>query len=399
MTVASEVAVVGTARTPFGKFGGVLRDVSLASLGATAVGAALSRAGVPADAVDEMAIGVNFPGADRSIARQIQLRSGVPEDRVAYTIDRACCSSLNAITHVARSIRLGEANVGVAGGAENLSAVPYFLEGVRWGHRRGDIVMSDKLVVSCPHTHVPRAQQASNEAARYGVDRESQDLWALRSQLNCAKAVANGAFDDEIVPVEVVTEHHSESLAVDECPRPHTTIERLRALPTVNGSATVTAGSAPDLSTGASALVLASAEHVAAPLAVLRGFAMTSGPPEQIASVPARAARMALTRSGLALDDIDLFEINEAFAAVPLVATLELADGDRQLAEHLRERTNVNGGAIALGHPTGATGGRLVLTMIAELRRRGGGRGLVTMCGGIGEAEALIVEVADGEAA
>jgi acetyl-CoA C-acetyltransferase len=396
--MGQQVVVAGYARTPFGKFGGALRGLRLPALGAVAVRAALSRADVDPAAVDELAIGVNFPGSERSVARQIQLRAGVPDDRTSYTVDRACCSSLAAVTLASRGLRLGDTAVAVAGGVDNLSRVPYFLETARFGSRLGDLRLVDQLVVSCPHTGVPRAVQAATEAARYGVGRDEQDEWALRSQERYQRALAGGLLAAELVPVDEPDEDGRRvSLDRDEVPRPDTTLAALAKLPTVNGSTTVTAGNAPDLSSGASALVLMSQEaargHGVTVRARLFGFAMASGDPQRIASMPARSARLALQRAGLQLSDVDLLEVNEAFAAVPLVTTLELADGDRRRAEKLRERTNVGGGAVAVGHPTGATAGRLVMTLISQLTARGGGTGLVTICGGVGEAEAVLVRV------
>ncbi|HEY2563667.1 MAG TPA: thiolase family protein [Acidimicrobiales bacterium] len=395
---ADGVAVLGFARSPFGKFGGSLREATLPELASAVVCAALDRAGVAPDDVDQLVFGVNFPGSDRSIARQILLRSDIPVDRNAYTVDRACCSSLTALAAASRSIRLAEASVAVAGGAENLSRVPYFLEGVRWGHRLGNLEMSDQLVISCPHTHEPRARQASREALEHGIDRTQQDEWALRSQERYAKALAAGWPAEEIVPVPGADQRGAAiTFEHDEVPRPTTTAAGLASLSTIYESETVTPGNAPDLSSGASALVLAgtrtTAGRVRPPLATLRGFAAVSGEPRRIASIPATAISAALNRAGLTLDQIDLIEINEAFAAVPLVSTLILAGGDGQRAQALRERTNVNGGSVAMGHPTGATAARMVMTAICELRRRGGGTAAVALCGGIGEGEAVIVEV------
>ncbi len=390
----ADVVIAAAARTPFGAFGGALRSLSIPELARLAGQEALRRADVDVHDVEELVLGVNLPGSDRSLARQAQLRIGIPDDRNAYTVDRACCSSLTAITMVSRSLRLGEISVGLAGGAENLSRVPYFVEDMRFGHRLGDVTLKDQLVISCPHPHVPRAVQAADEALAFGVDRSEQDAWALRSQQRYAAAQAASRFDEERFPVEVAG---GGMLAADESPRPDTRPERLAALPTVYGSRTVTAGNAPGLSTGASAVVLMSRAQASdrglRPLATVVATAMASGHPSGIASIPALAAQAALTRAGLALTDIDLIEINEAFAAVPLVTTLVLADKDQRLAESLREKVNVNGGAIAIGHPTGATGARLVMTLAYELRRRGGGLGLVTICGGIGEAEAIIIRV------
>ncbi|MEY2524296.1 MAG: acetyl-CoA C-acetyltransferase [Ilumatobacteraceae bacterium] len=373
-----------------------MRDVSIPDLGAIAAIAAMQRAGVAPEDIDELAMGVNLPGSDRSIARQTALRAGIPDTVTAYTVDRACCSSLTALSMVRRAVLTGDATIAIAGGGENLSRVPYFLDGMRFGKKLGNIVLEDQLVISCPYTGVPRAMQASDEGALHGIDRAAQDEWALRSHERAAAAQRDGLFDDEITPVAF--DGDAKLLDHDESIRPDTTLERLLRLPAVNGSATVTAGNAPGLSTGASFAVVASAERARTEgrpvLAEVICVAQAAGHPAKIGSIPAVAARTALRRAGLTLDDMDLIEINEAFAVVPLVATLVLAEGDEAAANKLRERTNVNGGAIALGHPTGATGLRLIMTAAGELRRRGGGRALITMCGGVGEGEAAVIEVA-----
>lgn len=393
--VDREVWVVGYARTPFGKFGGQLRNLTLPELGARAVTGALERSGVSSNDVDEIIMGVNFPGGDRSIARQVQLTAGIPDDKVAYTVDQACCSSLTAVTMASRGLRLGDTSVAVSGGVENLSRVPYFIDAARFGQRLGDIVLTDQLVISCPYSGVPRAVQASSEAAAYGVGRVEQDEWACRSQERYAAALAEDFFADEIVPTVVPGPHDTDIIIdQDEPPRPNTTAAALSKLTTVNSSATITAGNAPDLSSGAAALVLTNdASACDIKLAQLEGWSMASGDPQHIASMPATAGQMALRKAGLTLSDIAVFEINEAFAAVPLVSTLVLANGDKAEVERLRARTNLWGGAVAIGHPTGATAARLIMTTINQLRRRGGGTGLVCICGGIGEAASVIVQV------
>lgn len=393
-----EIVIVAAARTPFGRFDGTLRDVGIPELGSAAVTEALRRAGVATGDIDEVAIGVNFPGSERSLARQIQLRAGIPEDRNAYTVDRACCSSLAAVSLVRRGLRLGETRFGLAGGAENLGRVPYFLDRLRWGNRLGDVTLIDQLVISCPYTRVPRAVQAAAEAAEFGVGRTEQDEWALRSHERYGKALARADLDDELFPVSFTVGSSQVRADADEAYRPGVTSDKLAALPDVYGSGSVTAGNAPGLSAGASAVVLSTAAVAAErgldTWATVVSMARASGPPRKIASIPAVAARHALAAADLELDDVDLIEINEAFAAVPLVTTLALADGDRSRAAKLREITNVNGGAIAIGHPTGATAARQLMTATLELRRRGGGTGLITICGGIGEAESAVIRVA-----
>ncbi len=401
----NEVVVISAVRSPFSKFGGMLKGFTLPELGGLITAEAIRRAGLEPQEVEELAMGVNLPGADRSIARQVLIKAGIPPERVAYTVDRACCSSMAAINMASRSIRLGEIGVAVAGGTENMSKVPYFLTDLRWGHRLGDLTLKDQLIIACPMTGKPRAIQAGEEAVEYGISRAEQDRWAVRSHQNYAKAHEAGKFKDELTTIEVAQERGAPLLfSEDESPRPDTTLEKLAKLPLVYNSPTVTAGNAPGLNTGASALVLMSKEVAQQrdkqPLATLVSWAMASGHPDRIASIPAVSARLALEKVGLTLADLDLIEINEAFAAVPLVSTLILAGGDQEQAEIIRAKTNVNGGAIAIGHPTGATAARLVMTMIYELRRRrqaaGETRpyyGLATLCGGIGEAEAIIVKV------
>jgi acetyl-CoA C-acetyltransferase len=400
-----EVAVISAVRSPFGKFGGALKDFSLPKLGGLVVSEAIRRAGISPDDVEEVATGVNLPGADRSIARQLLIEAKIPPSSVAYTVDRACCSSMAAINMASRSIRLGDASVAVAGGTENMSKVPYFLTDFRWGHRLGDVTLKDQLVIACPMTGRPRAVQAGEEAVEFGVTRLEQDCWALRSHKKYFEAKDAGKFKDEMVSIEAPQERGKPVLvAEDESPRPDSTIEGLSKLPLIYGSPTVTAGNAPGLSTGASALVLMAPEEAKRrnkkPLATLIGWAMASGHPDKIASIPAESARLVLEKAGMTIDDIDVIEINEAFAAVPLVSTFIMAGRDREKAEAIRAKTNVNGGSIAIGHPTGATAGRMVTTLIYELRRRlqqnGNGRpyyGLATLCGGIGEGEAVIVRV------
>jgi acetyl-CoA C-acetyltransferase len=399
-----DIAVLSAVRTPLVKFGGTLRDLTHPQLGAHVVKEAVRRSGLEPNDVDEVAFGVNLPGADRSIARQVLVDSGIPPERVAYTVDRACCSSLAAITLASRSLRVDDAKVAVAGGAENMSRTPYFLTQQRWGHSLGDITLKDQLVISCPMTGRPRAVQAGEEAVEYGITREQQDVWAARSHQRYIAARDAGKFDEEIFPIEVDKGREGViEFGVDEAVRADTTVEKLAKLKPIYGNPTVTAGNAPGLSTGSTALVLTKVKEAEArgltPLATLHGWSMVSGHPDRIASIPAVAIAVALEKCGLTLDDVDTVEINEAFAAVPLVSSHILADRDEVKAEILREKINVNGGAIAIGHPTGATAARLVMTAMYELRRRHAADpsrayySVVGICGGIGEAEAVVVRV------
>lgn len=393
-----EVVIVSAARTPFDKFGGPLKNMSTVALASIATKEAMRRAELQPEDVEEYYLGINMPTQNRSIARQAALESGIPETANALTVDRACCSSYSAIAMGYRAIALGEAKIAVCGGSENMSNVPYFLNDLRWGKRIGDIVLKDIMVVSCPYTGEPRAVQAGKGAVQYDISRELQDIWAYGSQQKYAAAEAAGKFKDEIVPVVMQDKKGKETVIDrDQSPRPETTLEGLMRLPTVYGSPTVTAGNAPGLSTGAAMVTLMSkAEAVKRglkPLATIIGHAQASGHPDDIASIPAEAAKKALQKAGLTIDQIQLIEVNEAFAVMPLVTTKILGESNEGKVEALRKITNVNGGAIAIGHPTGATAARLVMTVCREMRRRGGGYALATICGGIGEGECMVFKV------
>jgi acetyl-CoA C-acetyltransferase len=393
-----EVVVLGAVRTPFGKFGGTLKDFTLPELGEIVIVEALKRAGVPAADVEEVAMGVNLPGSDRSIARQAALRAEIPPTVPAFTVDRACCSSMAAVNMVSRALRLGDAKIVVGGGTENMSHVPYFIHDARWGKRLGDIVLKDQLIISCPYSGKARAVQAGEEAIEYGVGREEQDRWALRSHQRVVAGQEAGFFEAETIPVEVPQRKGPPILFErDEEVRADSTLEKLARLRTVYDSPTVTPGNAPGLSTGAAALVLATKSEAERrglkPLATIRTWAMAAGHPDKIASIPAAAAQKALDNMGMTVDDVDLIEINEAFAAMPLVSTQILGGGDPDKIEAIREKTNVNGGAIAIGHPTGASAARLIMTIIYALRDRGQEWGLAAICGGIGQGESVIVQI------
>lgn len=393
----NDVVIVSAVRTPFDKFGGPMKDMNTVELGSIVIKEIVERAGVQPEEVEEVYLGINMPTQNRSIARQAALSAGLPEATNALTVDRACCSALAAIAMGYRAIALGEANIVVGGGSENLSNVPYFVSDLRWGKRIGDVVLKDIMVVSCPYTGAPRAVQAGKGAVEYGVSREEQDEWALNSHLKYFAAQAENKFQTEIKPIVLKGKKGDTVIDTDQSPRQDISYEGLAKLKTVYNSATVTAGNAPGLNTGAAAVLMMSKQEAekrnVKPLATIISHAQVSSHPDGITYTPGYAAKKALQKVGMTIEQMDIIEINEAFAAMPLVSSLVLADNDKDKAAAIRQKTNVNGGAIAIGHPTGASAARLLMTVCYELQRRGGGYGLVTICGGIGEGESMIVKV------
>lgn len=394
-----EVVIVSAARTPFGKFGGLLKDFTAVDLGTKAVLASLKRINLDPAAVDELYLGVAVLAGTASVAaRQILFTSGLPPHTPSLTVDRACCSSMTCIGLGLRNIRSGEIHAAIAGGMEAMSQTPLIARGVRWGVRLGGVMLEEPLFLRNPILNIPLAVGAAEVALQHGVSREEQDQWALRSHQRYFSALEAGKLADEIQPVEIPSEKGStRSLNRDESPRSDTTIEKLRALPTVYGSKTVTAGNAPGLNDGASALILMSKERQKelgiVPLAKILAYVNIAGDPLASPYLPAHAILKALERAGRKLSDLKRLEINEAFAATALVSTKVLSSDSEKVLEELRSITNVNGGAVAIGHPTGASGGRIAMTLVYELRRAGGGLGAAAICGGYGQSDAVIVEV------
>lgn len=392
--MGEDVVIVAARRTPFGRFGGALRDLDAAELGSRAIRAALAQVGASPEVVDRVVWG-NCMGAatlGQVPARQAAMRAGIPPSAPALLVEQACTSGLWAVALAARFLLWGEAEVIVAGGMESMSQVPYVLPKARWGHRLGHGPLTDALLnaLTCPITGVHMGVYAGRAAVERGLGREAQDRWALRSQERYAAALAAGKFGDEVVPVEVPGRGGPQVVARDEQPRPETTYEGLAALPPAfEVGGTVTAGNAPGLNDGAAALVLTTRTRAAAegwePLARVVGWGEAAAPPAEINTVPAEAAHAALQAVGLRPEDIALWEVNEAFAAVTLtvIQCLGLDPG----------RVNVNGGSVAIGHPVGATGARILMTLVYELRRRGGGLGLATICGAGAHGKAVVVEV------
>ncbi|MDQ3085872.1 MAG: acetyl-CoA C-acetyltransferase [Actinomycetota bacterium] len=378
--------IVSAVRTPFGRLGGGLAKIPATELGSTAIRSALERAGVEPDEVEYVIMGqVLQAGVGQAPARQAAIGAGIPKEVPADTINKVCASSIRAIEIADLMIRAGGHDVVVTGGMESMSNAPYLLPKARFGYRLGngevvDHMVFDGLTSSFDGLHM--VQQASNVSRELGISREDQDTWAYRSQQRAAAAQDEGRFADEIVPVGEVT--------ADESIRRDTTLERLAALPPVfDPEGTTTAGNAPGVNDGASCVIVCSEEFARRrglePLATILAQGYVADDYAYLARTPARAGEEALTKAGRTIADVKRVEINEAFASVATNSTKMLGADE--------EIVNVNGGAVALGHPIGASGGRIVSTLVHELRREGGGLGLAAICSGGGQGDALLIEV------
>ncbi|MGD9904742.1 MAG: acetyl-CoA C-acyltransferase [Vicinamibacterales bacterium] len=395
-----EIVILGAARTPIGRYGGSLKDIHPAELGAVAARAALERAGVPATVVEEVVFGHGRQaGSGPNPARQVAHRAGLPHTVPAQTINKACASGLQAIVSAAQSLLLGEAAVAIAGGIESMSRMPYLVDAAdaRWGHKMGHFPFVDAMYrdgFADPLSGLIMGETAEVLARQYGITREESDAFALGSQRKAEAAQREGRFDAEIAAVEVTSRGTTTRLSADEHPRPGSTLEGLAKLPltfpVVEGQAgIITAGSASGITDGGAAVVLATAEWARAqgiaPLARLTGWASAGVDPRIMGIGPVPALHTLKARTGLTIDDVDLVELNEAFAAQVIAVTREVPIPE--------EKLNVNGGAIALGHPIGCTGTRMVVTLLHELRRRGKARGIATLCVSGGMGMAMGIEV------
>ena len=395
-----EVVIVSAARTPFGKMGGTLKPLKATDLGGLAIKEALSRAGIQGNQVDEVVYGMVVPAGQGQIpGRQASVKGGIPHEVPVVTINKVCGSALKAVTLGAQMIKAGDADIIVAGGMESMSNIPYVLENMRWGARMNDVKAKDAMVLDglwCPENDVHMAVIGGQVASEYNVTREMQDAWSVRSQKLWAEGEAQGKFDDERFAVEVPTKKgQTIRFEKDEAPRPETTMEGLSKLPPLFvKDGTVTAGNAPGTNDGASAIVLMSrekAEELGAPiLAAIKGYAQASRESRYIATVPGLAIQNLMEKNNLTVKDFDLIEINEAFAAVPLVSCLGILGMSEK---EMDEKVNVNGGAVAVGHPIGATGARILMTLIYELKRSGKKSGVAAICSGMAQGDAVWVEV------
>ncbi len=387
--------ILSGARTPIGKLSGALAGFSAAELGGFAIKEALVRAGLSPEQVDYVFMGqVLQAGAGQIAARQAAVHGGIPMTVPASTINKVCLSGLNAIHLADQMIQLGEADIVVAGGMESMTQAPYLLPGARAGYRIGDQKVVDSMMYDglfCAFDQCAMGESTEAHNAKLGIGRAEQDEFAARSHELAAAAQKNGLFDDEIVPV-MIPQRRGEPVAftADEGVRAETTVEGLAQLkPAFAKDGTITAGSASQISDGACAVVVMSREaaerHGATVLAEIGYHGVVAGPDASLQAQPANAINKALGRAGLGVADLDLVEINEAFAAVGVHSA--------KLLDVAWDKVNVNGGAIALGHPIGASGARLALTMALELRRRGGGLGAAALCGGGGQGDALLLRV------
>jgi acetyl-CoA C-acetyltransferase len=388
-----EALILSAARTPIGKFLGALADVPAPQLGAIAAAEALRRAGVPPERVDEVVFGnVLQAGLGQNPARQAALKAGLPDTIAAYTVNKVCGSGLKAAMLAAQSIRAGDAELVVAGGMESMSRAPYLLVGARAGWKFGDQKVVDEMAydgLTCPFENWPMGEAAEHIAAKCGVTRADQDRFSAQSQRRAADARERGAFAAETVAVTVGSGPKAKSVAHDEGLRPETTAEGLAKLrPAFRADGSVTAGNSSMLSDGGAAVVVASARAAerlgAKPLARVVAYATSGVAPKDIFIAPVPAVRQVLDKAGLKLGDIDLFELNEAFASQMLACGKELGLDE--------SKVNVNGGAIALGHPIGASGARVLVTLLYALEQRGLRRGLAALCLGGGNAVAMVVE-------
>jgi acetyl-CoA C-acetyltransferase len=389
-----EALILSACRTPIGSFGGALKSLSAPDLGAVVIREAIARAGVQSSDVGDVIMGcVLQAGAGMNVARQAALKAGLPDEVPGETVNRVCGSGLQAVVHAVEAVRVGYVDTIVAGGTESMSNAPYILEGARWGYRMGNAEVVDSMLhegLTCAIKSCHMGLTAEEIASRYGVSRADQDAFAAESQNRAERAIAEGRFKDEIVPVPV-PQKRGDPLQVDtdEYPRAGTTAEKLAALkPAFKKDGSVTAGNASGINDGAAAVVVATRTKVqrigARPLARIRSYASTGVDPMVMGIGPVPAVRKAIDRAGLTLADIDLFELNEAFAAQSVAVLRELGVDPT--------RVNVNGGAIALGHPIGASGARVLTTLLYALRARSLRYGVASLCIGGGMGIAVVVE-------
>ncbi len=399
-----EIVMISALRTPFGRYGGSLKDFDYFDLGAIPIREVIKRVKIEPGVVEEVFWGVGDTSVCKDVytpvaARQTLLKAGLPPETPSTSIDKACVSAMSAVKLGAMSIRLGDIDAAIGGGATSFSQEPLIVRGVRFsGFRLGDIKMEDPLfqlgykdfnLVSADTDHV---------AAEYGISRQEQDEWALRSQQNYGNAWKEGKFKDEMIPLEIPQKgKESFTLNIDEQYREDATLEKLSKLKPIYGCRAVTAGNAPGLNDGAAAILVMSGEKAKKlnlePIGTIIAMTSIAIRPDRMPEGPGFAIKKVLDLAGIRLDQIDVIEINEAFAAVPLVSVEVLCDRDKVKAKEIQKKTNVNGSAIAIGHPNTVSGARIMMTLAYELRKRGGGYAVGAICGGLAQADACVIKV------
>jgi acetyl-CoA C-acetyltransferase len=400
----SEIVIVSASRTPFGRYGGALKDYDYFDLGAIPMREVLKRVNLEPSVVDEIFWGVGDTSVCKDVytpvaARQTLLKAGLPPEVPSISLDKACVSAMSAVKLGGMAMRLGEIEVAIGGGATSFSQEPLIVRGLRFnGFRLGDIKMEDPLFQLGYKDYNPVSVDTDNVAAEYGISREEQDEWAFRSHQNYGKAWKEGKFKDEMIPLEIAQKGKEPFvLDIDEQYRGDTTLEKLSKLKPIYGCKAVTAGNAPGLNDGATAILIMTREKAEKlhlePIGTIVAMTSIAIQPNRMPEGPGFAIGKVLNLAGMKLDQIHIIEINEAFAAVPLVSIEVLCDRDKVKAKGVQKKTNINGSAIAIGHPNTASGARIMMTLAYELRRRGGGYAIGAICGGLAQADACIIKV------
>lgn len=399
----NDIVMVSAARTPFGRYGGSLKDFDYFDLGGIPMKEVLRSANLDPKVVQEVFWGVGDTSPCKDVytpvaARQTLLKAGLPAETPSISLDKACVSAMSAVKLATMSIRLGEIEVGLAGGATSFSQEPLIVRNLRFGgFRIGDVKMEDPLFALGYKDYNPVSVDTDNVAAEYGIPRLEQDEWAVRSHMNYGKAWKDEKFKDEMIPLEIPQKGKDPFiLNIDEQYRSDASLEKLSKLKPIYGCKAVTAGNAPGLNDGATAIIVMTRKKAfdlgLKPIGTILAMTSIAIHPNRMPEGPGFAIKKVLKMANLKLDEIDVIEINEAFAAVPLVSIEVLCDRDKAKAKEIQKKTNVNGSAIAIGHPNTSSGARIMMTLAYELRRRGGGYAIGAICGGLAQADACVIK-------
>jgi acetyl-CoA C-acetyltransferase len=400
----NDIVIVSAARTPYGKYGGSLKDYDYFDLGAIPMREVIKRINLDPKLVGEVFWGVGDTSPCKDVytpvaARQTLLKAGLPAETPSLSVDKACVSAMSAVKLATMSIRLGEIEVGLAGGATSFSQEPLIVRNLRFGgFRVGDVKMEDPLFALGYKDYNPVSVDTDNVAAEYGISRLEQDEWAVRSHMNYGKAWKGGKFKDEMIPIEIPQKGKEPFiLDIDEQYRADSTLEKMSKLKPIYGCKAVTAGNAPGLNDGATAIIVMTrgkAQQLGLkPIGTILAMTSIAIHPNRMPEGPGFGIKKVLDMAKMKLDQIDVIEINEAFAAVPLVSIEVLCDRDKVKAKEIQKKTNINGSAIAIGHPNTSSGARIMMTLAYELRRRGGGYAIGAICGGLAQADACVIKV------